>query len=203
MPKAAKSQRHARWTCDDIETFRKHWPVGAAQRLSFELMLFTGMRLSDAVRAGPGWVDRDRWLAFKQKKTGGDVLIPFERDLPDIADIEAHQYLQACLAALSSRHLTWMTTKCGAARSEKAASNWFSHACRAAGLKNAQRRTAHGLRDTCCALLAESGATAHQIMTWSGHESLSEVERYTKDVRKKVMLSANANRTQIVQVQNS
>jgi integrase len=203
MPKAAKSVRHARWSADDIAIFRKRWQVDTPQRLAFELLLFTGMRLSDAVRAGPGWVDRDGWLSFTQQKTGGAVLVAFDRDLPDMANQEAHSFLSACLDAQDSRHMTWMTTAYGAARSEKAASNWFSAACRSAGLKNDRRRTAHGLRDTCCANLAESGATAHQIMTWSGHESLSEVERYTKDVERKAILTPNDPRTQIVQVRKS
>ena len=39
---------------------------------------------------------------------------------------------------------------------------------------------AHGLRGTCATRLAHDGATPHQIMAWTGHKSLSQVQRYTR-----------------------
>ncbi len=40
--------------------------------------------------------------------------------------------------------------------------------------------------------LAEAGATAHQIAAWTGHESLSEVQRYSKAAdRKRILSSTN------------
>ncbi len=203
MPKAKKGTPHKRWSADHVAAFRNRWPVDTSQRLAFELMLFTGMRICDAVRCGPGWIDRDGWMTFKQKKTGGEVLIAFNRDLPPFADAEARAYLSECLNARTERHMTFLATIHGTSRSEKAASNWFSDAARKAGLKGDQRRTAHGLRDTCCARLAEGGATAHQLMTWSGHESLEEAERYTKDADKKRMLTVDDSGPKIVQVQNT
>lgn len=131
------------------------------------------------------------------------MLIAFDRDLPPFADAEARAYLSKCLDARTERHMTFLATIHGTSRSEKAASNWFSDAARKAGLKGDQRRTAHGLRDTCCARMAEAGATAHQLMTWSGHESLEEAERYTKDADKKRMLTVDDSGTKIVQVQKS
>lgn len=203
MPKPKKSERHKRWGSEHIQAFRNRWPIGTSQRLALELMLFTGMRICDAVRCGPGWIDREGWMAFKQQKTKGDVLIAFERNLPTFADAEALKFLQECLRVQNERHMTWLATVRGKSRSEKAASNWFSDACRKAGLKDDSRRTAHGLRDTCCARLAENGATAHQLMAWSGHESLDEAERYTKEADKKRMLSVDDSGTQNVQVANT
>jgi hypothetical protein len=54
----AKKVRHKTrgfrtWTEHDITAFRKRWPVGSPQRLAFEILLFTGLRRSDAVRLGP------------------------------------------------------------------------------------------------------------------------------------------------------
>jgi len=68
-----------------------------------------------------------------------------------------------------------ITTAHGAARSGKAASQWFSAAARAAGLKD---RTGHSLRKTRAEILANNGASAHQIGAWLGHESLTETQRY-------------------------
>lgn len=38
----------------------------------------------------------------------------------------------------------------------------------------------HGLRKASCRRLAEAGCSPHEIMPVSGHETLKEVERYTK-----------------------
>jgi hypothetical protein len=47
-----KSPGHRTWTEEDIAAFRKHWAVGAPQRLAMEILLHTGLRRSDAVRLG-------------------------------------------------------------------------------------------------------------------------------------------------------
>jgi integrase len=131
------------------------------------------------------------------------VSIPFDRELPDFADPDDLDQLNRSLEARESRHMTWLTTAHGSARSEKSASNWFSAACRDAGLKGAKRRTAHGLRAARAIRLAERGATPHQIGAWTGHESLKEIEEYTKGVGRKKLLSGTKSRTQIVQVSKS
>ena len=38
----------------------------------------------------------------------------------------------------------------------------------------------HGLRATCATRLAYARATPHQIMAWTGHKSLSQVQHYTR-----------------------
>ncbi|WP_300009769.1 site-specific integrase [uncultured Roseobacter sp.] len=203
MPKARKGKKHQPWTSTHIDLFRKRWPLETSQRLAMELMLFFGCRICDAVRLGPGMVDKEGWLKYVQKKTKGEVEVQFDRPLPSFADHEAYDFLRRSIATQKERHLTWMVTDHGSARSEKAASNWFSASCRAAGLKNDQRRTAHGLRSTCLNRLSEAGASTHQIGAWAGHESLKEIEGYTKSAEKRRMLSANEPDTQIVQVVKS
>jgi integrase len=47
------------------------------------------------------------------------------------------------------------------------------------------RRVTHGLRKAAARRLAEAGCTAHQIMSMTGHQSMKEVERYTKAVEQK------------------
>ncbi|WP_241963236.1 tyrosine-type recombinase/integrase [Paracoccus suum] len=64
----------------------------------------------------------------------------------------------------------------GRVRSVKGLSNTISEAARAAGLSN---RTAHGLRKARLTAIAEAGGSAHAIMAWGGHKSLSEAQRYT------------------------
>ena len=182
-----KSDGHLPWARHDVEAFRAHWPLGSMQRLALELLHWTAARVSDAVRLGPGMIDRAGWLVFRQNKTGGEVAVPIARSLPSFAlgmqaDLE---HLQAALDARRERHMTFLTTQAGSARSVKAMGMWFSTAARAAGVV----KTAHGLRKTRATALAEAGATEHQIAAWTGHESLTEVRRYTRKADKRRILS--------------
>lgn len=201
--KANKPIKHVPWSPEDVAAFRKRWVTGSQQRLALEILHYTGARICDCIRLGPGMVSRDGWLSFNQQKTDGEVLIPFDRALPDFADPDDLDQLKQSLDARISWHMTWLTTAHGSARSERSASNWFSAACREAGLNGLNRRTAHGLRAARAIRLAERGATPHQIGAWTGHESLKEIEEYTKGVGRKKLLAGTETRTEIVQVQKS
>jgi integrase len=177
------------WTDDEIETFRTYWAIGTSERLAFEVIYFTGARISDAVRLGQGNVDSEGWIDFSQQKTGGEVSIPFSRALPDFAtgmqrDLD---FLRTALDARLDKHITWITTAFGTSRSVKAAGQWFAAKARAAGIHD---RTAHGLRKSRSRALAEAGGTSVQIGAWTGHESLSEIERYIRGLNKRKVLSS-------------
>ena len=187
-PRAPRTDGHRPWTREDVERFREAWPIDTPQRLAMELIHWTAARMSDAVRLGPGMIDREGWLVYRQQKTGGEVAIPFRRALPAWAahmrpDLEE---LHKAIEARPRRGMTFMLTERGASRSVKAASSWFAAAARKAGLDGL---SAHGLRKTRAQLLAEAGATAHQIAAWTGHESLSEVEHYAAKADRRRILS--------------
>ncbi len=59
--------------------------------------------------------------------------------------------------------------------------NWFREVCDSIGLPQC---SAHGLRKAAARRLAEAGATPHEIMAVTGHESLREVERYCREAGK-------------------
>jgi len=126
---------------------------------------------------------------FRQQKTGGEVAIPFTRVLPNFAeDMESDlALLHAALNARNERHITWMTTIHGKSRSIKAAGQWFAAKARAAGISE---RSAHGLRKSRARALAEAEGTSAQIGAWTGHESLSEIERYIRNFNKRKVLSS-------------
>ncbi len=184
----AKSKGHPPWTADQIEAFRGYWPIGSIERLAFELIYWTGSRVSDAVRLGPGNIDREGWLTFHQQKTGGEVWIPFRRALPEFAEAFADDLAQlhAAINARNERHMTFLHTRKGASRSSKSVSQWFAAKARKAGI---EKRTAHGLRKARAKALAEAGGSAPQIGAWTGHESLKEIERYIRDFSKRKALS--------------
>lgn len=188
--KTAKSDGFKPWTKEEIEAFREHWPVTKPQRLAMELIYWTAARASDSVRIGPGMVTKDGWLTFRQRKTGGEVSIPFSRALPNFAQsMQADLDLFVAAISHAPRHMTWLVTMHGKPRSEKAFSSWFAEAAADAGVVG---KSAHGLRKARAMALAEAGATAHQIAAWTGHESLSEVQRYSKAAdRKRILSSTN------------
>ena len=66
--------------------------------------------------------------------------------------------------------------------------NWFREACQAAGLP--ARCPFHGLRKAACRRGAEADWTVKQIAAWSGHKTLKEVERYTRDADQKKLAEA-------------
>lgn len=184
-PKAPKAQSYPPWTPDEIENFRAHWPIGTAQRLAFELLHWTGARMSDMVRLGDGMVDSEGWLCFCQRKTGDEVAIPLRRDVPPIADPDDLAQLHQAMMAMP-RHMTYLTTSTGKSRSEKSASQWFAKAAREAGIEG---KSGHGLRTTRAVKLSEAGATAHQIGAWTGHRSLAEIAHYTQRADRRRILS--------------
>lgn len=179
---------HVPWENEDVAAFRAYWRIGSVERLTFELIHWTGARVSDVIRLGEGNVDRDGWLSFRQVKTGGEVSIPFARALPDFADGMAADLatLHAAINARIERHLTYITTFNGAARSPKAVSQWFAEKARKAGITG---KTAHGLRKTRAIALVEAEATHHQVGAWTGHESLKEIEHYAKKFNRRKSLT--------------
>ncbi|SMR82061.1 Site-specific recombinase XerD [Aliiroseovarius halocynthiae] len=140
-----KSRGRVPWSKEDIAAFRAFWPIETPERLAFEVIYFTGARISDAIRLGQGNVDQDGWLVFSQQKTGGEVAIPFNRPLPKFASgMQSDlQCLRTALDARPDKHITWITTAFGTSRSAKSAGQWFAAKARAAGI---QGRSAHHQR---------------------------------------------------------
>jgi integrase len=171
--KLPKTDGHIPWTHDEIEVFRKRWPIGTRQRLAMELLYFTLARTNDAVTLAPRMIDRDGVLTFRQHKTKADAHVPWTCKLPKWAmhrkaDRDA---LMACIAASGRPDAPTFWN----GRSEKALSNVVSAAARDAGLTD---RSAHGLRKAGCITLAEGGCTPQQGQAWSGHAALDEWNHY-------------------------
>jgi enterobacteria phage integrase len=79
--KRPRIQRIRSWTEDEIEVFRKKWPLESKQRLAFELFLNTGQRRSDVVRMAWSHITPEDKIVVTQQKTERRLLIPLHRDL--------------------------------------------------------------------------------------------------------------------------
>jgi integrase len=164
--RAIKSDGFHTWTEDEISQFEAHHPIGTKPRLALALLLYTAQRRSDVVKMGRQHI-RDGVLTVKQQKTGITLAIP------------VHPELRTVLDATASEHLTFLVTTTGKPYGGNAFSEQFRNWCDAAGLPT--RCKAHGLRKAGCRRLAEAGCSANEIMAISGHATMKEIVRYTKD----------------------
>src|SRR5262245_5338701 len=158
-----KSDGHHTWTEAEIAQFEGHHPLGSKPRLALALLLYTAQRRGDVVKLGRQHI-RDGVLHFKQAKTGTPLALPVRPEL------------QAVLDATPSEHLTFLVTDTGKPYSPNRFGEAFRKWCDEAQLP--RRCTAHGLRKSACVRFAQVGCGAPEIASWSGHKTLSEVQRY-------------------------
>jgi integrase len=154
------------WSEAEAAQFEAAYPIGTQERLAFALLVYTAQRVADVARMGWQHIQTDR-IAVRQQKTEALLLL-----------LPIHPELAHTLASVPRNNLTFLVTERDAAFSAAGLSNWFGKACRAAGL---ERCTAHGLRKAACKRMADAGCTVHEIAAVSGHRSLKEIERYTRE----------------------
>jgi integrase/recombinase XerD len=164
------------WKIEEVEAYENRHPIGTKARLAMALMFYTACRREDAVRFGPQHIKNGR-IKFRQAKNEN-------RSTPIQIDIQLYQDLAAIIEATPSKHMTFLATEYGKPYSANGFGNKFREWCDQAGLTGC---SAHGLRKAIATRLAEGGASAHEIMAITGHESLEEVERYTREVRQKIL----------------
>lgn len=174
-----KSDGHPAWSKAEIAAYRARWPIGSVPRAAMELLYWTGARISDGAVIGPGMVS-DGVLTFRQQKTGQKAFVPWTCAVPAFAQQADRDLMHQALAALSG-HMTFLATAQGKTRSHKALGTVIKEAARQAGVE----KSAHGLRKSRAVALAEGGATALQIGSWTGHYSLTEVAHYTQEMDRK------------------
>lgn len=181
--RAVRSDGHHTWTHEEIERARAAHEIGTKPRLMLELAYWTGARRSDLTHIGRQHVTADGWLRYSQDKTGVTVELPFTAPYPRLAADQQH--LWAALDAYPTT-LLFLETAQGRAHSVKGLGNWFhEHVAEPAGVGHC---TLHGLRKRRAADLAETGHTAHQIMSWLGHGSPREGETYTRKADRRRVL---------------
>lgn len=181
----AKTAGHTAWTAAEVQQVRDRWPVGTRQRAALELLAWTGARVSDASRLTLGNIGTDGLLTFRQQKTGGMAYVPWTCALPTWAQRWETERMLMRDAVTACAGFTLLETSLGRARTVKGLSNLISDAATAAGLTG---RSAHGLRKFRLTAIAESGGTAHAIMSWGGHAALSEAEHYTRSANRRALV---------------
>jgi integrase/recombinase XerD len=168
------SAGHHTWTAEEIEQFNERHPIGTQARLAFDVLRYTTGRREDAPRLGRQHI-RDGRIRFRQAKN--------EHRNPIDIDIPLHPALAESIAAAKvSNNMTFLLTEFGKPFTANGFGNKFKDWCRQADLPHC---SAHGVRKATSTALAEAGATPHEIMAVTGHQTLEEVERYTKAASRK------------------
>jgi integrase len=173
--KMPKTKGHHTWTDEEIAQYRAYWPLGTQQRLVMEFALETASRRGEVVRFGPQHVKNGR-IRIERTHGSEDVDMPMSPEL------------QAACDAMPKVHLTYIITAHGKPRSKYGLGNDFAKWVTEAGLP--ARCRLHGLKKGGMRRLAEAGGTAHELMAFSGHKTLTEVQRYTADADRKRLADA-------------
>ena len=173
--KMPKTKGHHTWTDEEIAQYRAYWPLGTQQRLVMEFALETASRRGEVVRLGPQHVRNGR-IQIERTHGSEDVDMPMSPEL------------QAACAAMPKAHLTYIVTVYGRPRSKYGIGTDFAKWVTEAGLPT--RCRLHGLKKGGMRRLAEAGGTAHELMAFSGHKTLTEVQRYTADADRKRLADA-------------
>ncbi len=158
------------WTVEEVARYEARHPIGTKARLALDILLYTGLRRSDAVVLGRQHV-RNEILNIRTKKTGEVVTL---RLLPP---------LRASLDASKTGDLTYLTTEYGKAFSSDGFGNWFRDRCAEAGVPG----SAHGLRKAAATRAAEAGATTSELMAMFGWQSSKQAELYTRAASRAAM----------------
>ena len=168
------------WTKDEVRQYQARHPIGTKARLALAIFLYSGVRISDAVRLGRQ-MERDGNLCFTEEKNRAKK--PKHREVPILPALRAE------LDANPSGHLAYLVTEWGRPyASPKAFGNRFKSWCRQAGLPHC---TAHGLRKAGATFAADEGATEHQLMAIYGWNSPKQAALYTRAADRK-RLAADA-----------
>ena len=157
------------WSEADAARYEARHPIGTKARLAFDLLLYTGVRRSDAVRLGPQ-MERDGKLVFSEKK--GRSRIVKTHELPILPPLR--RSIDGTQKQIG--HLVYLVAASGQPQSAHAFGCWFIRRCREAGLA----RSAHGLRKLGAQRCAEAGATEHQLMALFGWTNPQQAAVYTK-----------------------
>lgn len=147
------------WSIEEMRSYILKHPKGTMAYLVFMVLLYTGLRRSDAIKIGRQHIKSGK-IYFKTSKTGADLSLHLPWPLED-----------AIAAMPQSGQLTLMLNHYDKPFASGAAfGNWFKDRCTEAGIAHC---TAHGLRKAGAKISAENGASEveHNAMyCWSNNK---------------------------------
>ena len=174
-----RSPGHRAWNDAERAKYQAEHPSGTKERMVFELMFSTAAARSDTIamtRSKVDWINRR--ISYTREKTGVVATMPITPELArELEQLPPDQFML-------------LATRKGTAFPVGSFSRSFGDWCRQAGLEGC---SPHGLRKARAGLLAESGATPDELMSYLGHSRPEEAADYTRDANR-VTLADNAAR---------
>lgn len=168
------------WTLEDIGAYFGKHPLGSMGYLACILLLFTGLRRSDAVKLGRQHVRADV-IRFKTSKTGAELVARVPWPLRNA--IEAME---------PSGELPILLNGYGKPFASGAAfGNWFKDRCTEASIPHC---TAHGLRKAGATIAAEMGSSEVELDAMYGWSNNRQSGTYTRAARNLVLATSGFNR---------
>jgi len=159
-------------TESDFGKYEDTHPSGTKARMAYALLRYTTVRRGDVVLLGKQHIQNGR-LVFDQGKTGYRVDIPIVPEL--------WREIEKC------EGMTFLLTEYGKPYSAAGFGNKMRAWCDEAGLPEC---SAHSFRKGTSKWLAEHGRTTNQIAAVTGHQSLKEVETYTREAERRRLADA-------------
>lgn len=169
--KTPKTKGFIPWTEDELIAYRKRWPLGTRQRVWLEVVMGTGARRGDAVKAGRQHI-RNGSFAIETEKQGVWAYPPVLPQL--ITAVEAGPV----------GDLTFIVGDRGLPLTKESFGNKFRAACNSAGVK----KSAHGLRKLAVQQYAENGLSDAELETIFGWVSGSKMAAlYRREADRKAL----------------
>lgn len=178
----AKIIGHRPWDIEDVIKYEKRHPVGTMANLAMRVLLFTGLRRSDAIQLGKQHIraGRVQFRPNKTKDTSG-VTVTFTALPPLLEAIEATR----------TGDLAFLVSETGQPFASGASfGNWFKERCDEAEVPS----RAHGLRKTGPVMAAQAGASASELMAMWGWATLAQAEHYTRTANKEILGGSAASK---------
>jgi hypothetical protein len=176
--KVPKTGGFIAWTDSDIAEFRACHPANSASPACDGFTSVHGSAASGCHSYG---------MAARFGRSSGRSAIQNRRAPPNPHPPRAASHPRRDAAR---RNMTFLVTDYGKPFTPAGFGNWFGERCREAGL----RLNAHGLRKAAARRLVEAGCSVHEVMAITGHRTLSEVQRYTREVEQERMADAAVRR---------
>lgn len=178
LPSKKKGGHHT-WTELEINRFLEHYPLGTTAHLCATIMLYTGVRVSDAAVMGRQHISNG-WLSFRAKKGGSLIQMPVAPELQIAIDA----------ARLSKKgNLALLINEWDKPFSEKGLGQRMRKWCDAIGLNHC---SSHGIRKAGATIAADNGATEHELMATFGWESPKQAALYTKKANRRRLAGSGA-----------
>lgn len=172
-----KSDGYHTWTIEEVERYQAKHPVGTQARLALDIMLFTGLRRSDAIVLGRQHI-RNGVIRIRAGKNGAEIEIPLLKPLA--ASIDATK-TGDMVFLLNTKGRPWKSISFG---------YWFAARCDEAEVPG----RAHGLRKAGATFAANNGATAFELTAMFGWSSVKMAEVYTRKVDRARLAERAANK---------